>query len=947
MTRSLERALRRALAMAALIGLVVGAILPMQGVRGEVDESSHLVVSEVVTGGASASDELIEIHNPTASALLLDGLEVIYVTASGATVSRRAAWGLDAGSVPAHGHLLVANEGGIYASIADATYASGMASTGGSVAIRIQGASTAIDAVGWGTATSTWREGQALPAPAAGSSVERLPGGPLGSGRDTDDNAADFAERLLPEPQNLGSPPTPADGPVETPAPTPTGTALPTPLPTLGATPAPTPVETSEPAVMDIGDARALPDGALATVEGVALTASDFHDGGGFVADASGGIAVLVTDGAFPRGVALRVTGELDDRFSQRTLRVDGSDLVLLGSGSDPTPGAASTAGVSEALEGQLVRIDGTVAGAASVLTTGLAFDVDDGSGATRVVVGSATGIDASSWGSGTRLELIGVVGQRDSSGEGTAGYRVMPRDAADVLLAGSPATPAPSASGGPTPTPGPSASDDAAGVSSIASARAAVKGAHVSVRGVVTLPTGIVDGQTAAIQDASGAILLRLGNEVGRLTLGERIEVDGTRSTKSGMETLRVTEPALHLGAAAMPSARALRTGDATEAREAVLVSVRGALAGSPRRSSSGSVTFDIDDGSGPLKIAFGASLALDPSAFASGTWVQVTGILGQVTTGALPDRGYRLWPRSASEIRVVAPAGDGGASGPTTAGPDGEAAVTESLDSIDAPDLAELTIGATLVVGPWPEVKLAGLLWDGQRLVGIDERSVKVVEAVLGDRRPPMALQLSGLAAAGPVASLAIPSVTLGTGAGEVLQAGTPPAAARPLADVAKPGWAAAVGRVVGSGSELELRLGSRKVRVDRRCASSQAPIGNGLVGVTGIAVGDPTRLVVPCGAIVAAPTAHARLTMPPVAEVRGSFPPPGAEVAEGQRALAGALLGLAAVGLGGVAAFRRWTEQGDDEPESVGPANPDAPDLSASARLALVRLPTEPHG
>ena len=145
--------------------------------------ATHLVVSEVVTGGAIASDELIELHNPTTSALPLEGLEVIYVTSSGATISRRAAWEVGAPSVPAGGHVLVANASGIYAPIADATYAVGMAATGGSVAIRILGASTAVDAVGWGTTTSTWREGSPAAAPAAGASIERLPGGALGSGQ--------------------------------------------------------------------------------------------------------------------------------------------------------------------------------------------------------------------------------------------------------------------------------------------------------------------------------------------------------------------------------------------------------------------------------------------------------------------------------------------------------------------------------------------------------------------------------------------------------------------------------------------------------------------------------------------------------------------------------------------------------------------------------------------
>ena len=206
--------------------------------------ATHLVVSEVVTGGASASDELIELHNPTTSALPLEGLEVIYVTSSGATISRRAAWEVGAPSVPAGGHVLIANASGIYAPIADATFESGMAATGGSVAIRILGASTAVDAAGWGTTTSTWREGAPATAPAAGASIERRPGGALGSANDTDDNAADFAERLVPGPQNLGSPPTP--DPAATPMPSATpGPPVVTPAPT--ATPAPNAVRIGDP----------------------------------------------------------------------------------------------------------------------------------------------------------------------------------------------------------------------------------------------------------------------------------------------------------------------------------------------------------------------------------------------------------------------------------------------------------------------------------------------------------------------------------------------------------------------------------------------------------------------------------------------------------------------------------------------------------------------------
>ncbi len=51
--------------------------------------SSGLLVAEVVTGGSSASDEYVEITNAGPEPLDLAGLEMAYVTASGATVTRR------------------------------------------------------------------------------------------------------------------------------------------------------------------------------------------------------------------------------------------------------------------------------------------------------------------------------------------------------------------------------------------------------------------------------------------------------------------------------------------------------------------------------------------------------------------------------------------------------------------------------------------------------------------------------------------------------------------------------------------------------------------------------------------------------------------------------------------------------------------------------------------
>ena len=97
--------------------------------------SDGLVVAEVVTGGASASDEYVELANAGAVPVDLAGLEVAYVTSSGATVTRKAAWTASLLVEPGR-RVLLANALGIYAAAADATYSGGLAATGGSIVLR-------------------------------------------------------------------------------------------------------------------------------------------------------------------------------------------------------------------------------------------------------------------------------------------------------------------------------------------------------------------------------------------------------------------------------------------------------------------------------------------------------------------------------------------------------------------------------------------------------------------------------------------------------------------------------------------------------------------------------------------------------------------------------------------------------------------------------------------
>ena len=306
-----------------------------------------------------------------------------------------------------------------------------------------------------------------------------------------------------------------------------------------------------------------------------------------------------------------------------------------------------------------------------------------------------------------------------------------------------------------------------------IAAARAAPINERVTVRGVVTLASGTIEDESAVVQDATGAILLRLGEEAGQLVRGELIEVAGVRSTKSGMESLRVSVPPRRIGAAPDPAPRALRTGDAGEGAEAEVVVVRGTLVANARRASSGTVSFEIDDGSGPLRVVLGASLQAADDHLGGGSWVQVTGVLGQETTGAEPTLGYRVWPRDPHEVRVLAAVADpsdasteAGAvdAGARFGGPDCDRRPRTRSPRSASGRSADLRVGATLVTGAWEELDVAGLLWDGERLVGIAATSGELLERAIESRGPPISLELGNLVAADSHARLGVAIVTLG---------------------------------------------------------------------------------------------------------------------------------------------------------------------------------------
>jgi hypothetical protein len=211
----------------------------------------------------------------------------------------------------------------------------------------------------------------------------------------------------------------------------------------------------------------------------------------------------------------------------------------------------------------------------------------------------------------------------------------------------------------------------------------------------VVTLPTGLVEAGSAVVADAGGAILVRTGSELGRLRRGQLVELTGTRSTLSGMLSLRVSQRATVLGTQAEPAAVRRATGGIGEVDEGLLVVVRGLVADGPRRTTGGSLTLTVNDGGGPLRVFVAAETGIPAPSIPAGAWVELRGVVGQQTSGAAPTEGYRLWPRDQGDVQVIARSTGGGrGSGTGTAtDPPGEGRTPSSTAQASPAALAMTT--------------------------------------------------------------------------------------------------------------------------------------------------------------------------------------------------------------------------------------------------------------
>ena len=448
--------------------------------------STTLLLAELQTGGASASDEFVEVTNAGAQTADLAGLEVVYVTSTGGTVTRKATWAAARPLSPGQ-HLLIANTSGVFAGLADATYSGGFAATGGALVLRPVGGAP-IDALAWGDATNAFVEGAAATAPAAGASIERLPGDLGGNTIDTNSNAADWFAQSTPNPQSLAAPPVPA--------PVPSATATPGPSETLSPTPGPT--DTPSPTVTPLpSDSPTPSDGPSVEPSATVAPTATPEPSASVPPTPEPSVEPTATPAPTPAPTAPPTPEPTPSASPEPTATITPSPSPT------PSPVVVPIAGARLLPDGAVVTIEGVLTTQLGALEAGRKGFVQDLTGGIAIYLDAAV-VDPLP--AGTVIRVAGTLDDRYAE-------RTLRVGEADVVVTGDASLPAPI-------------------LSVTGEVAEPFEGARVTVDGLtVGSPTALADGLGILVDDGTGAVRAILGSDaLGAVALpaGTHVSVTG-----------------------------------------------------------------------------------------------------------------------------------------------------------------------------------------------------------------------------------------------------------------------------------------------------------------------------------------------------------------------------------------------------------------------------------
>jgi hypothetical protein len=190
---------------------------------------------------------------------------------------------------------------------------------------------------------------------------------------------------------------------------------------------------------------------------------------------------------------------------------------------------------------------------------------------------------------------------------------------------------------------------DQAAGPHNpISAARQLATGAPVTVEGIVSVRSGVIDAGFA-ITDGEAGIHVAADSTT-RVAAGERVRVTGTRGDIHGLASVTPSRVE-RLGTGTLPPPKTVRTGEVGEATEGLMVTVSGPAVTPIVRDLPYGYKLWMDDGSGRLQLfvaATAGNLGLDRARV--GSTLTVTGFSGQY------DAAYEVIPASRAALQVSA---------------------------------------------------------------------------------------------------------------------------------------------------------------------------------------------------------------------------------------------------------------------------------------------------
>lgn len=187
-----------------------------------------------------------------------------------------------------------------------------------------------------------------------------------------------------------------------------------------------------------------------------------------------------------------------------------------------------------------------------------------------------------------------------------------------------------------------------------IAEARVLPLGSIVTIKGTVTVASGVFESSTFdqgfALQDKSGGIYVSLGTDVG-LPLGDQAEVTGQLADSFGLLILVPASPddVKQKGHGRPVTPEAVSTGGVNEASEGRLVVVEGVITQAVSDDLPFGYKFYVNDGSGESQIFVSASTFIDVTGLAIGQHVRVIGFSAQFA------ETYEVQPRVPGDITVL----------------------------------------------------------------------------------------------------------------------------------------------------------------------------------------------------------------------------------------------------------------------------------------------------